>query len=44
MSNDYQIVYDQQADAIYIRLTRADVAKSIALNDLIYVDIDENGA
>jgi uncharacterized protein YuzE len=44
MSCDHQILYDQEANAIYVRLTDAHVAESIALDELDYVDVDENGA
>ena len=38
-----QTVYDQHADALYIRLREGDVARTDEIDDLTFVDVDASG-
>lgn len=38
-----RISWDQDADAIYVRFSDADVVSTIALSSTVYVDIDQDG-
>lgn len=40
---DTRITWDQDADAIYVRLSDAEVASTIALSTTVYIDVDDNG-
>lgn len=37
-----KITYDKEADATYVKLTKAKVAKTIEYKDY-YIDLDKNG-
>ena len=43
MNRDHRIIYDQESDTLYVHLTDANVAKSIPLNDEVWVHVDEHG-
>lgn len=38
-----RITWDQEADAIYVRFSDADVASTIAISTTVYIDVDEAG-
>lgn len=40
---DTRITWDQDADAIYVRLSDAEVASTIALSTTVYIDVDDHG-
>lgn len=40
---DARITWDQDANAIYVRFSDADVAATLALSDTVYIDVDANG-
>ena len=36
------VTYDSSANALYVRFTDRDVAKSVELSDSVYLDVDEH--
>lgn len=40
---DTRTTWDQDADAIYIRFSDADVASTLALSNTVYIDVDQAG-
>ena len=40
---DTRITWDQDADAIYVKFSDADVASTIALSNTVYIDVDQAG-
>lgn len=40
---DTRITWDQDADAIYVRFSDADVEDTIALSNTVYIDVDRAG-
>ncbi len=40
--NKYILEYDSQADAAYIKLSRANIAESMDINEDVIVDLDKN--
>ncbi len=43
MSGVPTLEYDEEANALYLRLSSADVDDTIVLSDSVYVDVDANG-
>lgn len=40
---DTRVSWDQEADAIYIQLSDAEVASTVSLSSTVYIDLDANG-
>jgi uncharacterized protein YuzE len=43
MSGVPTLEYDEEANALYLRFTSADIDDTIVLSDSVYVDVDANG-
>ena len=37
------LTYDREANALYIRFSKASVAETVGLSESVYVDLDEDG-
>lgn len=40
---DTRITWDQDADAIYVRILDANVAATLTISDTVYIDVDHAG-
>ncbi len=43
MTTDTRITWDQDANAIYVRLSDAEVATTVTLSTTVYIDVDQDG-
>ena len=41
--DEHMVIYDPQADAMYVRLRSGEVDDTLAIGKYIYVDVDEDG-
>lgn len=43
MMDSPTITYDSEANPLYVRFSRHEVAETLELSDTVYIDVDEHG-